>query len=94
MVDGALVNLLCEDCTDSVGIGERQESVRVRVRRRGDDKLVVKYWDETERLGSDEIVVRLPVGVQGHIERVSACCWVGLLWFFVIAGCCVSLSQD
>ena len=76
MVDGGTVNLLCEDCTDGVGIGERQESVRVQVKKRGDNELLVKYWDETERLGSDDIVVSLPDGVQGHIERVS-------VWFVV-----------
>ena len=71
MVDGGTVNLLCDGCTDGVGTGERQESVRVLVRRRGDNELLVKHWDETESQGSDEIVVSLPAGVQGHLERVS-----------------------
>ena len=84
MVDDGAVKLLCEDCTDEVGIGERQESVRVRVKKR-DDELLVKYWDDIERLGSDDIVVSLPAGVQGHIERVSICCCVCLFCcFFVV----------
>ena len=45
--------------------------MRVLVRRRGDNELLVKHWDETESQGSDEIVVSLPAGVQGHLERVS-----------------------
>lgn len=62
-------SLVCDQCVEGEGIGEKKERVRVLVSRR-QGGLLLRYWEGTDTAGSVEVEISLP-GERGYVETVS-----------------------
>ena len=74
-VEGDVVSLVCDQCVEVEGMGERREKVRARVSWK-QGELLLHYWEGAEEASSEPVKISLP-GERVYVERVS----VHIAWF-------------